>query len=542
MEGQFIQNTDSLYRTEIISFNPTTEAEIGRVECIDRQGIDSAVKQANQAFTAWSKTSLTERLNYLNKLSRAIFEQAEDIARLIALEQGKTLTEAKLHEIVSVLAIIKSIRRNAKKNLRTRAVKNEMILFTHKKCYYRFEPYGVVAIITPWNYPFSVPIPEIVAAAIAGNTVIFKPAPGTVLIGQKIDELFKAAGFPAGVINTVFIQDVDAPYLVGHENVNKIVFTGSTETGKNVMQTAATQISSVLLELGGKDPAIIAADANIERAAKGVVWGAFFNAGQVCASIERVYVEQSVSEKFISSCVKLTQTLRIGNPLEKNTDMGPLENKRQLEKVKAMVDEAVQKGAKVLCGGKRFGDRGFFYEPTILTNVDHSMNVMTEETFGPVLPIMVVNSIDEAIRLANDSKFGLSAYGWTSNRETADRLQSELIAGTVMINDATSSWGEPKAPWGGFKKSGIGRTRAEFGLMEMVQVKYTSYDKGKNRFNLWWFPNDSAAEKIADDAIRLLFSPKWVKRIIPLLRAIITKRFYQTVDWFAIFKNLKKLY
>ncbi len=542
MKSQLIDKTPTAFRTQIISINPATETEIGRVDCLNPDEIDSIVNQARQTFSNWSKLPLTRRLLYVKQLSRVILEQAESIAHLIAREQGKTLAEAKLHEILSVLAIIKSIGRNARKILCARPVKNEMLLFTHKKSYYRFEPYGVVVIISPWNYPFSVPIPEILAAVVAGNTVIFKPAPGTVLIGQKIAELFKSAGFPEGVINTVFIEDQHAPYLVGHRDVNKIVFTGSTDTGKNVMQTAARQLSSVLLELGGKDPAIVAADADVERAAKGVTWGAFFNAGQVCASIERVYVERAVSEQFISACLELTKTLVVGDPLAETTDLGPLENRRQLEKVSAQVEDAVQKGASVLVGGKRLGNKGFFYAPTILTQVNHSMKVMTEETFGPILPIMVVDSIDEAIRLANDSNFGLSAYGWTSNRKTAERLQRELVAGTVMINDATSSWGEPKAPWGGFKQSGIGRTRAEFGLKEMVQVKYTSYDAGKNSFNLWWFPNGNIVNKIGDQALQLLFYPGLFKRITSLLRLMKIKRFVGTVHWFSIMKNLHKLF
>ncbi len=385
-------------------------------------------------------------------------------------------------------------------------------------------------------------MPEIAAALVAGNAVIFKPAPASVLIGQKIDELFCRAGFPKDIMNTVYVTDKDAPYLVNHPQVDKIVFTGSTDTGSKVMSSAAEQVTPVLLELGGKDPTIVAADANVLRAARGVVWGSMFTSGQVCASTERVYVEQPIAEEFIAACVDEVKKLRMGNPLHGDIDMGPLTNEQQLNTVMEHVTDAVAKGAKVAIGGKRLGDRGFFFEPTVLTNVNHSMKVMTEETFAPILPIMTVNSLDEAIRFANESEYGLSAFGWTSNPATAERLQRELQAGTVMINDSTCTWGEPAAPWGGMKKSGIGRTRTKFGLLEMVQVKYTSYDKGNNAFNPWWFPYDLSLRNFGEQAIRLLFAKNLLKKIQPLLRLLTNGRFIKTAHWGHIVKNLGKLF
>jgi len=233
--------------------------------------------------------------------------------------------------------------------------------------------------------------------------------------------------------------------------------------------------------------------------------------------------------------------LRVGDPLDENTDVGPMSNRQQLGTVTAHVKDAVEKGAKVLVGGKRKGTKGYFYEPTILSHVDHSMTVMVEETFGPVLPVMVVDSIDEAIQLANDSVYGISAYGWTEDRATADRFMNELEAGSVIINDCGFSWGEPNAPWGGMKSSGIGRTRAMFGLQEMVQLKYTSFDKGEGKCHGWWFPYDHETRSLLASGSDLLFKKDLGEKLIHLLALLGNKRFLKTARWPSILTNLDKL-
>jgi acyl-CoA reductase-like NAD-dependent aldehyde dehydrogenase len=526
----------------LISLNPSTEQELGRLAAMNRDDIDQSLIRAKEALTNWSRLSIGERQKFMARLAAVILEQKKSISELIAVEQGKPITEAMISEVFAVLGILKDLSRNAHKVLRPHKMRHEQILFAHKKSDYRLEPYGVVAIISPWNYPFSVPIPEIAAALVAGNTVVFKPAPATILIGQKIGELFKAAGFPAGVVNTLFLQDEDAAYLTSHTGINKLVFTGSTPVGRKVMCAASQQMTSVILELGGKDPAIVAADADLPRAARGIVWGALFNAGQVCASIERVYVERAVADRFIDLCLTEIKALQVGDPMDPNTQIGPLSKLEQLTKVENHIKDAVERGARMLFGGYRLKRPGYFMAPALLTAVDHSMAIMTEETFGPVLPIMVVDSIDQAVALANDSIYGLSAYAWTSSRKTAERLMSELQAGTVMINDSTSSWGEPNAPWGGFKMSGIGRTRARFGLQEMVQVKYASYDRGGNKSNPWWYPYNAKSETFVYSAAEALYSRRPVAKLINLFRVIFSRRFFSSAHWGSILLNLKKLF
>ncbi|MDZ7271167.1 MAG: aldehyde dehydrogenase family protein [candidate division KSB1 bacterium] len=528
--------------TMLTSINPTTEEVLAQVTPLSRQEVRKVIETVAGGYMTWREVPLHERLAACRRLIRLIADERETIARILALEQGKPICEALVAEILPVLGALRHLTRIAPRVLSDKRAPHELILLAHKRSTYRREPYGVVSVIAPWNYPFSVALPEIAAALVAGNTVVYKPAPNSILIGQKIDELLGRGGYPRTAFSTVFVTDEVAPELTSHPAVRKIVFTGSTNVGRLVMQSAAGHVAPVVLELGGKDPAVVASDAHLARAARGVVWGAMFTSGQVCASIERVYVERPIAEQFIAACVELVRALRVGDPLQADTDIGPLTTAEQLATVSAHVEDAVSKGAKVLAGGHRLQGRGFFYAPTVLTNVDHTMKVMTEETFGPVLPIMVVDSLEEAIRLANDSPYGLSAYGWTRSKATAERLMRELQAATVIINDGPATWGEPAAPWGGYKQSGIGRTRATWGLLEMVQLKYTSLDPGRKPDSPWWFPYDQGARGLAAEAVPLLFARHWWGKLPPLLRLVRNRRFVANAHWLAIFRNLHKLF
>jgi len=543
-----VQESDVSYTSippsaaEIVSLNPTTGEELGRVSSCSRVAADAAIEKARWAFAGWSAQSLQQRGEFLRRLSDVILRGQEDIARLIAEEQGKPLTEALAAEVLSTLAILKYLRRSGPKILSDRRVGNDLLLFTHKKSRYRMVPFGVVAVISPWNFPFSVPVPQIAAALMAGNTIVFKPAPAAVLIGEKIDELFRQAGFPDGVVNFLPMLDADAPHLTSHTGIDKIIFTGSTAVGKQVMCAASQNVKSLILELGGKDPAIVAADADLPRAAKGIVWGSLFSSGQVCASIERVYVEKTIAEKFISLCLDEIRRVRVGDPLQIDTDLGPMTTRAQLEKVEDQIADARALGAQVLYGGERLQRPGFFLQPALITGVHHGMKIMREETFGPVIAIQTVEAIDEAIRLANDCTYGLSAYGWTRSRKTAERLMNELAAGTVMINDATSSWGEPSAPWVGFKQSGIGLTRSPYGLVEMAQIKYVSYDSGRNRRNPWWYPYTAASRSMFTHASGFLYDASMVKKVRSLMPLLGNRLFLTTTRWWSVIRNLHKAF
>lgn len=527
---------------EIVTINPTTGEELGRMPALDRTGIDAALERSRRAQAVWMQQTLAERKKSLQALIEVILAERMAIAELIALEQGKPMAEAMAAEIVPTLGMLKELVRRGPKVLKPRPRPHQMLLFAHKKSAIWRVPFGVVAVISPWNFPFSVPLPEIAAALLAGNSVVFKPAPHAILIAGKIAELFRRAGFPADVLQTLYLQDSEADYLTAHPGVDKIAFTGSTAVGRKVMCNAARNIVPVRLELGGKDPVIVTTDAKIDRAAKGVVWGAFFNAGQVCASIERVYVERPVARSFINTCLREMERIRVGNPLDPETDMGPLSSEAHLQKVLFHIQDAVEKGARLLQGGVRLDRPGYFIQPALLVGVNHSMLVMQEETFGPVLPVMVVESLDEAIQLANESPYALSAFAYTSSRKTAVKLMRELQAGTVVINDSTMSWGEPTAPWVGHKQSGIGLAHADLGLLELTQAKYVSYDRGQRAPNLWWYPYDPSSLRLFDAATDLLYNRRLDRKLAALPPVLGQRQFWRSIHWGALLRNIHKIF
>jgi succinate-semialdehyde dehydrogenase/glutarate-semialdehyde dehydrogenase len=520
--------------------NPSSGAPFSEVSLLDAAQAAAALDAARAACPAWSALSFRERGRHLLSLRDAILREADAIAALVTREQGKPAAEAHAAELFPSLEGLKHLARHAEDVLRDEPVAPEVLLFGQKECALRYEPFGVVLVITPWNYPFAIGLLGVATALAAGNTVVLKPAPATTLIGLEIAALCRAAGLPDGVVNVVAVDDAVAAGLVEDPRVDKVVFTGSVATGRKVMASAARNVTPVVLELGGKDPAVVCRDADLDRAARGIVWGAFLNCGQTCASVERVYVEAPVAEAFIAKVVEGTRALRVGDPARAETDVGPLTIERQRRIVEEHVDDALARGARALTGGARAPGPGFFYPPTVLTGVDHSMRVMREETFGPVLPVMTVPSLDEAIRLANDSDYGLTASGWTRDPETARLLQRRLEAGVVTINDCVASFGEPTAPWGGVKQSGVGRTHGVAGLREMAQVKYLSLDRPRGTL-LWWFPYGAEFGQIMSTANRAIHGGALWRRIPDLLRLQAAPRFLRRVRLTDILRGVDKL-
>jgi acyl-CoA reductase-like NAD-dependent aldehyde dehydrogenase len=519
---------------------PATGRPFAEVSLLDGAQSAAALAAARSAVAAWAALSFAERGAHLLALREAVLSDADGIARLISREQGKPAVEAHLAEVFPALEQLRYAAFNAERILRDEPVRSEVVLFAHKRARLVYVPFGVVLLITPWNYPFLIPVVGIAAALAAGNTVVLKPAPSTTLVALRLGELATRAGLPPGVLNVVAIDDPVAATLVGHPGVGKIVFTGSVETGRKVMTAAAANLTPVLLELGGKDAAIVCRDADLDRAARGIVWGAFMNAGQTCASVERVYVEQAVAEAFVGRVVEETRRLRMGDPAGDEVEVGPLSLERQRRVVEAHVADALSCGARALTGGARAEGAGWFYPPTVLVDVDHSMRVMREESFGPVLPIMPVASVDEAIRLANDSEFGLTASGWTRDPAMARRLQQELQAGVVTINDCVSSYGEPTAPWGGFKRSGIGRTHGAVGLREMAQVKYVSDDDSAAPA-LWWYPYGRGLLRLAQAANSAVHDRSLIRKLRAQLRLITSARFRERVSLRALVSRIDRL-
>jgi acyl-CoA reductase-like NAD-dependent aldehyde dehydrogenase len=521
--------------------DPARGAAFAEVSLLDAQQAAEAVAAARQAFPGWAALGFGGRGRLLLRLRQAIVAEGDAIAALIAREQGKPKAEAHLVEIVPALAALKHLAEGAEDALREEPVPSEVPLFVHKDARLMHVPIGVVLVITPWNYPFSISLSGVATALAAGNTVVLKPAPATTLVGLRIGELCRQAGIPDGVVNVVAADDTVAGALVEDPRVGKIVFTGSVATGRKVMAAAARNLTPVVLELGGKDAAVVCRDADLDRAARGIVWGAFVNAGQTCASVERVYVEQPVAEAFVALVVDETRRLRVGDPRSPDTDVGPLTLERQRRAVEDHVQDAVARGAKVLVGGARGEGPGWFYPPTVLVGVDHGMRVMREETFGPVLPIMAVASVEEAIALANDSEYGLAASGWTRDPQTARRLQEGLQAGVVTINDCLYTFGEPTAPWGGVKRSGIGRVHGVAGLKEMTQPRYVSRDAGRGPM-LWWYPYGADFARLAASAGPALYGRSAWTRLRHIARLLRSARLRARLGFGALLKHADRLF
>jgi succinate-semialdehyde dehydrogenase/glutarate-semialdehyde dehydrogenase len=348
-----------------------------------------------------------------------------------------------------------------------------------------YKPLGVVGIISPWNFPWAIPLGEVVMSLMAGNAVVLKPSELTPLIGQKLGEVFSSAGLPEGLLTIVTGEGKTGAALV-EAGVDKIMFTGSVATGRRVAEAAARKLIPCVLELGGKDPMIVFADANIEAAAQAAVWGAFANSGQACASVERCYVHEEIAEKFTARVVELTQVLKQG--VGAGTDIGAMSSERQRGIVEEQLRDAVAHGARVLAGGNRGENaNGLFHQPTVVDKVDHSMELMREETFGPVLPLMTFRTEEEAIERANDSPYGLTASVWTRDIRRGERVAERIEAGTVMVNEVLYTHGIAQTPWGGVKLSGIGRTHGRAGLLELVTAQHIHVNRLARLHDLWWF-------------------------------------------------------
>jgi acyl-CoA reductase-like NAD-dependent aldehyde dehydrogenase len=520
--------------------NPATAETFAQVSLLDAGQAAEAIAAARAAFPAWSRTSFAERAGLLDRWREAIVDEADDIARLIEREQGKTAAEALVAEVLPSLEALKHLSEHGEDLLRDEPLGPGQLLLAHKRARVVYAPYGVILAIKPWNYPWGQSLPVLAAALVAGNTVVLKPAPATTLVGLRMGALAHKAGLPDGVVGVLAVDDGVAASLVEDPRVGKIVFTGSVGTGRKVMAAAAKNLTPVVLELGGKDAAIVCRDADLEFAARGIVWNAFMNAGQTCSSVERVYVERPVLEPFLAKVLEEARRVRLKDEAGAG-EVGPLTLERQRRVVEAHLADAVARGARVLLGGERAGGPGLFYKPTVVVDVDHGMTLMKEETFGPVLPVMAVDTLDEAIRLANDSDYGLTASGWTRSAQTAERLQRELVAGVVSINDHSSSFAEPQAPWGGMKASGIGRIHGRAGLREMVQPKYVSFDRGRKPA-LWWYPYDAEYRALVSGVAPALYAKSFARRLAGQLGLMRFSRLWRRFGLGRLAMGLDKLF
>jgi acyl-CoA reductase-like NAD-dependent aldehyde dehydrogenase len=504
---------------KITSVNPATGEILREFEPATETEVTAAVARAHAAQPAWHGVGVRQRILILDRFRQLLHQQKSEIARLITSENGKPQVEGLVTEILVVLDAARFYSENSLAFLRDQAVPHRNLAMKAKSGRLTREPFGVVGIISPWNYPFSIPATETLAALVAGNAVVLKPSEFTSMIALELATLLWDAGVPKDVLQIV-IGDGSTGSALVNASIHKLVFTGSVVTGKRIAQAAAARLLPVVLELGGKDPMLVLDDADIDVASSGAVWGAFMNAGQACLSVERCYVHRSLYQEFLKACARKAAQLRVGNGMDPPTDVGPLINERQLRNVEAHVEDARLHGAQVLAGGVRRRDLGpNFYAPTVLADVTHEMRIMREETFGPVLPIMPFDSDDEAVRLANQSDYGLGASVWTGDRTRGEALARRIQAGTVMVNDAVSCFGVSEAPHGGVKSSGIGRTHGIFGLEEMVRIKYLDSDRLPGMKKVWWYGYGESFTRQMEGFVDLMFANGWSKRLQGALRS-----------------------
>jgi succinate-semialdehyde dehydrogenase/glutarate-semialdehyde dehydrogenase len=514
----------STQTAQLESFNPTTGERIGSVPTIEPGDVQPIVDDVATVQPFWAQLPLADRGRYMRRAAQAIIDDLEDIATLLSREQGKPVNEAYVMELLPTIDALHWIADNGEHILRDERIKQPQIFFKQKRAWFSYEPLGVVGVIAPWNYPWSIPFGEVAIALMCGNGVVLKPASLTPLIGQRIQTIFERAGVPEGLVRTVHGGGAIGNALV-ESSAAKIFFTGSVEVGRKVATACGEQLKGCVLELGGKDPQIVLADANLPNAISGCLWGSFANAGQTCSGIERVYVMREVADRFIEGVVEGAKALRIGDPLDYTTEIGPMVSDGQYDLVVELVDDAVAAGATLHCGGPTEvpGMSGRFYAPAVLTDVTHDMRIMREEIFGPVVPIVTVDSEEEAVDLANDSEFGLGASIWSLDRDRAQRIGHRLETGMVWLNDHMYSHGACQCAWGGVKHSGLGRAHSKFGFYECVNVKQMVWEPSRTR-DFWWHPYDESLAGAMDSAAKLLYgrdADKWGalrKGAVPLVR------------------------
>lgn len=500
--------------------SPATLGKIGEVTIDSVVDVRAAMATARAAFRQWSALDFKQRASILLSARDLFLARQEDIIQTICAENGKPRLEA-ISEFFYVCDVITFYAKQAKRFLKRERVTPHLL--RNKKVTVHYEPRGVIGLITPWNFPFILTIGEAIPALMAGNAVVIKPSEWTPLIVKLgceiLQQAFTNAGLPAEILQVVNGYGETGGALV--DEADMIAFTGSVNTGKRIAERAAKRLIPVSLELGGKDPMIVLRDADVERAANAAVWGAFTNSGQVCISVERVYVDESIADEFTKRVVAKTRALRQGvdeKASEQRVDVGAMTFPKQIETVEDHVNDAKAHGATILTGGQRNPNLpGRFYEPTVLTNVDHSMKIMTEETFGPVLPIMRVKDEHEALRLANDSIYGLNASVWTKDKAKGERIAAQIEAGMTCVNDVLVGFAVTDAPSGGLKESGMGKRHGAHGIRRFCHEQVIIADRFGLKRELIWYPYTAQTERLLLRALGALFSNRLSQKLKALL-------------------------
>jgi acyl-CoA reductase-like NAD-dependent aldehyde dehydrogenase len=491
-------------RGEIPVENPATGEIIGRVPNASAQDVAEAVRRARAAQPIWEAMGFEGRARVFLRAQKWFVDNAQRVIDTVVAETGKTTDDAQLAEVGTSAAGLGFWAKHAPEYLADESVKSGSPFVIGRKLILRYVPFGVIGVIGPWNYPLANSFGDCLPALAAGNAVVLKPSEVTPLSSLLALEGMREAGIPEDAFQVVTGDGETGSALV--DNVDMIMFTGSTRTGKKVMQRAAESLTPVSLELGGKDPMIVLADANLERAANGAVYYSMQNAGQTCISVERVYVEEPVYDEFVQKVTAKVKALRQGAPHGPGSvDVGAVIFPPQAEIIADHVQDAKDKGAQVLTGGQLKDGPGRFWEPTVMVGVDHTMKAMTEETFGPTLPIMKVRDADEAVQLANDSPYGLAASVWTGDKAKGEAIARQIQAGAVCVNDAQINYLALELPMGGWKTSGLGSRHGAGGIRKYCKQQAITINRMPMKRDIHMYPYKPGTTKLLGRMVKLLY-------------------------------------
>lgn len=447
--------------TKLKTINPATEAILNEYDIMTKDQINVTVKTSRNAFSEWKK-NVRKRVEFLYAFANELRKNKENLAKIATQEMGKAVKESR-SEVEKCAWAIEYFADNGKI-----FTSDEVVNTDARKSVITFEPIGVIGSIMPWNFPYWQALRFAAPSLMVGNTIVLKPASATMQCGIEIEKTFRRTGIPDGVFQTLIGDSSIAEVLIDSD-INAVTFTGSVPVGAKVAQRATSQLKKTVLELGGSDPFIVCEDADIEKAVDGAVKGRFINCGQSCIASKRFIVVRKIANVFIEKFVQKTEKLNVGDPLSDDTDLGPLVNGKSLNNMESLVTESVKEGAEVMTGGKRVNSKGFFYRPTIVKNVSPSMRIASEEVFGPIAPVIVVEDENEAMNTANSSKYGLGASIWTQDLDKAEKLSRAIESGIVTVNNVVIS--DPRVPFGGIKNSGFGREMSRYGMLEFVNIK-----------------------------------------------------------------------
>jgi acyl-CoA reductase-like NAD-dependent aldehyde dehydrogenase len=447
--------------TKLKTINPATEVILKEYNIMTKEQINAKVRTSRNAFSEW-KNDMGKRADFLYAFANEFRKNKEKLANTATQEMGKAIKESR-SEVEKCAWAIEYFADNGEI-----FGSDEVVNTDARKSVITFEPIGVIGSIMPWNFPYWQALRFAAPSLMVGNTIVLKPASATMQCGIEIENTFSKAGIADGVFQTLIGDSSIAEMLIDSE-INAVTFTGSVPVGARVAQRATSQLKKTVLELGGSDPFIVCEDADIDKASSGAVKGRFINCGQSCIASKRFIVVKKIANEFIEKFVAKTQKLKVGDPLSDDTDIGPLVNFNSLKNMESLVAESVKEGAEILTGGERTNDKGFFYPPTVLKNVSSSMRIAREEVFGPIAPIIVTDDEMNAMKIANDSKYGLGASIWTQDLDKAERMSREIESGIVTVNNVVIS--DPRVPFGGIKNSGFGREMSRYGMLEFVDIK-----------------------------------------------------------------------